>query len=324
MTENKRKKFIREAVILILCLLLTSCKGIELENKTEQVEEYTKAQAMILIANERNRYENAYSGDLWSISSGDGDTTFDRLVIQNVKDFMETVKLLCMLAEERGVTASSSERELIRQMTDAYANGLSDGDYAYMGCTREDIQKVYTDYFTACKMAELLSESDIDISDSEVKVIRIMQIGTEDVKKAKAILKRLKIDGANFASMASRYTELPEIELSLSKSDGKSLIERTAFSLEEGQISNILCVDGMYYILRCTNGYDEAATRDRKKGIMTAVDSLHFYQVIEPYRNEHNIAFFDRFWSELSFTEPDGSEAENFFDIYNEFIKGGL
>lgn len=321
MKRKTWKKFIPVLLLSLLLPLCSACRGIELENKTEQVEEYTKEQAMILLANERNRYENAYSEEIWKISAGEDGTTFDKLVIQNVKDFMEKMKLLCMLAEERGITVTSSERELVRQMTDSFMDGLSAADLSYIGCSREDVQKMYTDYFTACKVAGTLSSSDMDISDSEVKVIKIMQIVTEDVKKAKAILKRIKIDGANFNSMASRYTESADIELTLYKGMNNDLIERTAFSLEEGQVSNILCKDNLYYIIRCTDGYDEEATLQRKAGIKTAVDSLYFYQVIEPYENLHNIVFFDSFWRDLEFSEDGGSSVENFYDIYYKYAQ---
>ena len=100
---KKLKFFFWLPVILLAALFLSSCKGLELENKTEQIEEYTRVQAMIIIANERNRYENAYSSEVWKITVDDNDSSFDKLMIQNVKQYLEKIKLLCMLAEERGV-----------------------------------------------------------------------------------------------------------------------------------------------------------------------------------------------------------------------------
>ena len=322
-----KKNVIKKSILLLIASMLaflSSCKGIELENKTEQVEEYTRAQAMIIISNERSRYEKAYSDEIWKISAGDDETTFDLLVIKNVKDYLEKIKLLCMMAEENGVSLTSTERESVKQMTDAYMQGLSSADLSYTGAKREDVLKMYTDFYTAVKMAEYVSVSDTDLSDSEVKVIRIMQIVTDDVKKAKAILKRVKIDEASFSSMASRFTESPEIELTLYKSDSPGLIERTAFSLEEGQISNILCVDGLYYIIRCTNGYDMEATLKRKEGLLTALRSLNFYKELEPYGERHNIVFFEHFWNELSFREPAGNTSDNFFDIFEAYRQEDL
>lgn len=312
------------AVLLLMSVslgLLTACKGIELENKTEQVEEYTREQAMILIANERNRYKNAYSGEIFGITDPETGTSFDKLLVANVKTYLENIKLLCMMAQEKGISVTSSERDQIRQMTDAYVESLTADDISFIGCNREDVQKMYTDYYTACKMAqELVGDSQTDISDSEVKVIRVMQIGTADLKKAKAILKKVKIDGSDFNSMASRYSELGQIEVEMKKGSEDDLLEQTAFSLEEGEISNILCKGEMYYIIKCINGYDREATQKRKNGLETALNSLSFQEALSPYKKEHNIEFFDSFWNDADITKNPGSEADGFFDIYKKYV----
>lgn len=319
--SNNLRKIKCAAVLTAAVFILPSCKGLELENKTEQVEEYTKEQAMVIISNERNRYENAYSEDIWKISVDDEGTGFDKLTIQNVKSYLEEIKLLCMLADERGISITSTERDIVRQMTDEYMAGLDEGDLEYIGCTREDVQKMYTDIFQAEKLINSITGTvDSEISDSEAKVISIQQIVTADEKKAKAILKRIKIDGENFNSMASRYTEDEEIDLKLMRSDNdEDLITRTAFSLEENEVSNILFKDGLYYIIKCTDGYAEEDTLLRKARLEEAMNNKAVMDIIGPYRNEHNIQFVERFWNNMDFSEPDGSEADDFFDIYNEY-----
>lgn len=320
--KTKRQKLNRILLFLLAvmsALFMSACRGLELENKTEQVEEYTKPQVMILIANERNRYENIYTDAIWQIRVGDEETGFDALSIQNVKQYMERLKLLNMLAGERGITVTSTEKDQIRQLTDAYMNGLTDADLAYMGCDRSDVQKLYTDLFTAHKLVNSITETvDSDISDSEAKVIRIQQIGTTDLKKAKAILKRIKIDGVNFNSLASRYTEAETIERTILKNSGEDLLERTAFALEEGQVSNILAIGEMYYIIKCTDGYAEAETLERKNRLENAMNNKAVRRIVEPYAKEHNIQFVERFWNEIDFSNETGSTVENFFDLYEK------
>lgn len=325
LNSGLQRSVLRRAAVMLATfscvMVLSSCKGMELENKTEIVEEYTEAQAMILIANERNRYENAYSDVIWSIPVGDEAAGFDRLTVQNVKQFMEELKLLGMLAEERGITANSTEKELIRRISDEYINGLTEGDIAYIGCDRSDVQTVYTDYYIAEKLIKSITGAiDSEISDSEVKVIKIQQIGTSDLKKAKAILKRIKIDGESFNSMAGRYTETDTIDRTLKRGESDDLIERTAFSLEEGQTSNILAVGDMYYIINCVDGYAESETLERKELLQKAMNTVAVREVIEPYRNEHNIRFVERFWNDIDFSEPTESKADHFFDLYDDMM----
>lgn len=307
------------ALELTTVITLSGCKGMELENKTEMVEEYTEPQAMILIANERNRYESIYSDKIWAVKVGDEESGFDKLTVQNVKDFMEELELLNLLAADRGISVNSSERDLIRRITDEYMNGLTEADLAYMGCSREDVQTLYTDYYIAEKLINsITSNVDTEISDSEVKVIRIAMIGTSDLKKAKAILKRIKIDGESFSAMASRYNELDENEMTLMRSEKPDLIEKTAFSLEEGHTSNILAVGDMYYIINCVDGYDDQATSERKDRLSKAINTKAVREILEPYRREHLIQFMNKFWNEIDFSEPSGSTADNFFDVYNK------
>lgn len=303
---------------LLSAFSLCSCKGLELENKTEQVEGYTQPQAMVLIANARNRYENVYGATVWDIGVGDDGTGFDKLVVQNVRQYLEKVKLLCMLAEEKGITVSSSERDVVRQMTDKFMLSLSEADLKYMGCDRDDVQTVYNDIFLAGKLiGEITASVNSEISDSEAKVIKIQQIVTADEKKAKAILKRVKIDGVNFNSMAARYSESDVIDRIMLKTAHEDLIERTAFSLEENQVSNILYKDGLYYIIMCTDGYAREETLKRKERLEQAINSKAVSDVLDPYENEHNIRFMERFWNEIDFEEPNDSTADCFFDIYN-------
>lgn len=320
--SKTRRIFFLFLGFLFLIIFLTACHGIELENKTEQVSGYTRSQAMILIANERNRYENRYTDAIWDIKVGDDGTGFDKLIVSNVREYMENLMELNMLAEEEGITVTSAERDRLRYVIDEYMNGLSDGDLAYMGCSRDDVQEVYTDYFTACKLVEsIVSEVDSDISDSEAKVIKIQEIGTTDEKKALAILKRVKIDGENFSSMASRYSELSTIERTLLKSpdEDEDLLERTAFSLEEGDVSNILKIDDMYYIIKVEDGYAKEETSQRKDMLKRAMNNKAVEEVLTPYQEEHKIQFTERFWSEISFSDDNDSTVENFFDVYDEY-----
>lgn len=321
-STGKNKIRLIMLMLLLAAFLLSSCKGLELENKTEQVEEYTQPQAMIVIANERNRYENAYSPEIWQITVGDDGSCFDKLMIQNVKQYLEKIKLLCMLADERGIAINSAEKDQVRQMTDEYMAKLSEGDISYIGCERADVQKLYTDLFTADKLIKSITSGvDSELSDSEAKVIKIEQIAVSDEKKAKAILKRVKIDGANFSSMASRYSESDTIERSLLKDDSSDdLIMSTAFSLSDGQVSNIICSEGMYYIIKCTDGYAEEETKERKDRLEKAMNSRAVADVLEPYQNEHKIQFMDRFWNDLDFENENSSTVESFFDIFNKYL----
>ncbi|HIU87916.1 MAG TPA: peptidyl-prolyl cis-trans isomerase [Candidatus Avilachnospira avistercoris] len=311
------------AMLLVSSLSMSACRGIELKNKTEEVEGYTESQAMIVLTNEMNRYRKAYTDDILKVEAGDSGESFEELLIDNVKAFLEQVKLLCMLAEERGISVTSQERDSIRALSELYYSSLTPEDKDYIGCSLEDVQRVYEDYFLADKLInELTKNAGSEISDSEAKVIEIQQIALSDEKKALAVLKLLKIDGLDFATLASRYNEAEETALSLRRDTIGGLYEDTAFSLDEGEISNIIKTGDLYYILKCTNGYDEKATQERKRLIENAIDTSAFSEVYEGYKEEHNIRFGERFWNDISLGEGSASTADNFFRLYDEAFPG--
>ena len=322
-TRGSRCSFVLRPIfflVLLSCLvLLSGCRGMELENKTEQVAGYTKAQAMIVLANERNRYQNIYTPEIWDARLGDSDEPFSKYMVQNVKQFLEQVKTLNLLAAERGITATSRERDAVRTLSEQFYSGLSEADRAYVGCSLEDVQNLYMDYFIADKTAASLTAGAADeLSDSEVKIIHVQQIVTASEKKATAFLKMVKIDGDDFSLMARRYSESDEVERELSRGSTENLYEKTAFSLEEGQISNIVEMDGLYYIIKCTDGYDEEATLLRKESLQTALLDRQFLSVYEPYRKEHTVKFTENFWNRIDFSEGTDCRYTNFFDLYRE------
>ncbi len=305
-------------ILSLVSLFAVSCRGIELENKTMEVEGYTEPQAMIIVANERNRYQNVYTDAIWNIEV-DGDVTFDKYLISSVKSFMEQIKLINMMAEERGVTVTSKERDKIRQLSERYMEGLTEADRAYIGADTDDVNKVYTDYFLANKMAELLTSSaDSEISDSEAKIIHVQQIVTASEKKAMALLKMIKIDGDDFETMARRYSEDETIDRELMRDREDDIYEKTAFSLDEGEISNIVEMDGKYYIIKCTDGYDEQATLERKDKLRKAILNKAFQETYSSFKAENNIRFGERFWNKIDFSEGKDSHVMNFFDLYDE------
>ena len=307
------------AILLVSSFSMSACRGIPLENKTEQIEGYTESQAMIVLVNERNRYKSAFTEDILSLTVDEEGQSFEEKLTENVKTFLEQVKLLCMLADERGIIVNSQERDSIRALSESYYGMLSKEDLELIGCDMEDIQLLYEDYFQADKLIRTLTAgANSDISDSEAKVIEVQQIATASLKKALAILKLCKIDGSDFATMASRYSEADEITLRLERGTIGGLYEDTAFSLDEGEISNIIETGGMYYIFKCTNGYDEEATRQRKERLEAAINTEAFSGVYQSYKDEHNVRFAEDFWEDVDLFSGMDSTVDNFFELYDE------
>ena len=61
-------RFFKNIILIVVVLSLFSCKGIEFENqKIAKAEEFSRAESMIFVAEEKNRYENKFGNALWNL-----------------------------------------------------------------------------------------------------------------------------------------------------------------------------------------------------------------------------------------------------------------
>ena len=321
------KRLFKKTVLLLSCVLIAcsfiSCKGIEITGKTEDVDGYTEAQAMIVIGSERNRFQNQLGVEIWDLPvENQQESTYGPYFVAKMKEFLQDIKTLNLLAAEKGIIATSTDMEKIRTVANDFYDGLSAEDMAFMGdCMLDDVVSIYTEYFVACKTAEyLISDVDSEVSDADAKIIRVQEIVVSDELLAEQLLQQVHVSGANFSYYARQNSEDPNIEKTLAKSEKEDAIYQAAFALEEGQISDIIEQDGKYYILKCIDAYDEAATLERKKKLEETIRSNALLKQYTAYADEHIVRFREPFWKEIDLTAHPESDADNFFSLFDANI----
>lgn len=311
-------------LFLLLSLSLSACKGIAISGKTENIPGYTKEQAMMVLGSERNRYQNILGTEIWNLPiTGQIEKTYGAYFIDKTKEFLQDIRTLNLLAEEKGIQADSTEMEEIRKAANKFYQALTEEDRAFFGnCTEKDVVDMYTAYFTAEKTSNaLLSSSETELSDAESRVISIEQIALSSEDSAKELLEKVKTPGANFSYYARQYSEDPEIQKQLSIGEKEDKIYETAFSLEKDEISDIISENGKFYIIKCVNPYDEEATRDRKERLEKSIRILKFNESYLAYQKEHIVRFRESFWKEIDLHAHENSTADFFFSVYQEYVK---
>ena len=250
------------------------------------------------------------------------ESTYGPYFVAKMKEFLQDIKTLNLLATEKGIIATSTDMEKIRTVAHDFYDGLSAEDMAFMGdCTLDDVISIYTEYFVACKTSEyLISDVDSEVSDADAKIIRVQEIVVSDELLAEQLLQQVNVPGANFSYYARQNSEDPNIEKTLAKSEKEDAIYQAAFALEEGQISDIIEQDGKYYILKCIDAYDEAATLERKKKLEETIRSNALLKQYTAYADEHIVRFREPFWKEIDLTAHPESDADNFFSLFDENI----
>ena len=319
---NFWKKWKRTAVLLTAAaLFLCGCKGIPLISEAKDSKGYTKAQMMIIAATERNRYESVYTDKIWDVKMDEEGTDFKTYLLEQVQTFLEEMKTVTMMAEERGIHLDGAEREKAGKLAEDYYKRLSQEDIDYMGISQEDVAFMYEEYCLANKMVtETTKDMDLEVSDSEAKVIGLQQIEVWTEETANLVWQKTQEEGADFTEIAAEYSLNPDLERKLGRGEDNKALEDAAFALTEGEISPVVEVGPAYYIVKCIDEYDMDATQERKKVLEIQKKDQVFRQIYNEYAEKNPVDFGNNLWENVDFSGGDGCTAENFFQLYHEYF----
>ncbi|WP_024293979.1 peptidylprolyl isomerase [Lacrimispora indolis] len=301
--------------------LLSGCKAdIPLVSETSTTKAYTLPQSMMILATERNQYQRIYTSQIWGVDLPDGQT-FETYLVDQVKEFLQEMKMMNLLARNKGVTLTSAEKEEVRKASEEYFDSLTADDISYMGATEEDVRTMYEEYYLSNKVVdELTKDMNLEISDSEAKVIVVEQIVLSDGTEAGDVLLKAGAEGADFSALAREYSEDGTIERQVGRGENPGPYEDAAFSLSAGQISQVVENKGKYYIIRCVNDYDEDATQERKSGLYRKRKKEVFDQIYSQFKNENPVTFSSEIWKDVKFSKDDRTTTTNFFEIYKKYF----
>lgn len=288
------------------------------EEEESQPAAYTRAQMMVIAITERNRYEQIYTDKIWDAVMESGDT-FEQYLLDQVRAFLENMKTMTLLARDRGITVSSGEADRVRRVARNYYSSLSRSEIEYLGISEADVVTLYEDYHMACKVVGALTEGlDLEVSDSEAKVITVKVVETGDRVKAETVWGRMAEEESDFSAVARDVTGASPEERKLWRGQMPEVLETAAFGLAAGEISPVVESDGMYYVIQCVNDYEMDATRERKTQIYKERKNWAFQQIYEQFVIDNKVSITDEEWSEITFEGGEAAEASSFFELYHE------
>ena len=214
------------------------------------------------------------------------------------------------MAKEKGIVLTGRENDLVKEAAERYA--------AESGTESAPAETLFADYWLAEKLVEQLTGSmNLEVSDSEAKVITVMQMEFSDLDAADAAYAKLSVDGAAFSTVAREYGETEVLERHIYRGMMGKNYEELVFSLEEGGLSEVFYDGGTYYIVKCINDYDEEATKVRKGEMMRQKKNEAFFAAYGIYKDGIQLAQDEEMWNALSITGVPASQAD-FFKIYQE------
>lgn len=350
--RKMHKKYILCLVAVIWLCALTGCSDSDrlptqivltsdfLENEVFRMEGMPcmKSEILIYLANSENKYSNVFGDTIWDTSISD--TTLKERYKDTILARIAQIKVMNLLADEREIELTQEEEGKIIAAANEYFSSLSQGERLYFGCDLEMIQSMYREFLRAERVYELITKDvNPEISDDEARTITVQTIliktyandstgakaeFNDDLKadaynRAVALKQRLD-QGEAFEVLAADYNEDTNSEYSFGRGVMPEEFERVAFSLEAGQVSDIVQTEYGYHILKCVSTFDPDQTQANKATIVEQKRQQAFDTVYNEFVQNLTSNLNQPLWDSIEYDTKAGVTTTSFFDVFDSYF----
>lgn len=274
-------------------------------------------EADILLADARTEYENVFGSNVWT-QSMEGVNT-DDYVKDQVRSKLIRIKCMNLMAKEKGVVLSRTQKDAVSSAADVYYNGLTEEQIQQLGVSKEQIEKMFTEFAVADTLYEdITSQIDTEVSSDDARVITIQYISCE--KEADILAAKERLDnGESFYTVAKDYGGEEESESELKRGQMEKEFETAAFELKTGETSKVVAAGDRYYIIKCTSDNEKSKTEANKLALMDDKKLEYFNSVFEKYEASKYIEMNKKVWSSKK-TGNAQRLSVSFEDIFNDYF----
>ena len=182
------------------------------------------------------------------------------------------------------------------------------------------MQDIYEKYALADKLyRSLVQDVNEEVSDDEARIMEIRQIYTSSEEQARKAVDELEKE-TEFSTVAANYNEADEISLTLQRGVLPEEAEAVAFSMENGEISQLIETDQGYYIFCCDNKFDEEQTQIHKKDIVEQRKQAALHAVYDPFLDTVSSKLNESVWKRISIREMEQFSFTDFYVIYEKYL----
>ena len=274
-------------------------------------------EARVYLANYRNLYGQLMGADLWN--AGFDTKRIETELLDAVLDHLATVYVMNVYAA--GIEAELGEEELavIGEAADEYYGSLNETELTYMGVSRDDIYEMYKRYALAEKVYyDLMNTVDEEVSEDEARVMDAYVLYLTDLDKAAELAPEIAASGEEFENYVNTYSEGNKNVISFSRGTYPPEIETVVFSLDKGQISELLTADDGYYFFQCVSVYNEELSEENKANVIAERKKALFDQIIKQQQETYYSTLNEEEWDKLYIPTDEGITTETFFQVLDD------
>ena len=226
-----------------------------------------------------------------------------------------------LLADERGIQLTGQEKEQLRQLSSEFYQSLTEADRACTGAGEEDVYVMYEACHRANRLVDEVTKNvDLEISDSEARVMKVQELCLESEESAREAFEQLSEEGTDFASAARAIRKEGYTEQPVGRGERSAAYEDAVFSLEDGQLSQPFADGDGWYLVKCVDSYDEDATLERKERLALQRKNQAFQRIYSAFAQEHPVEIQGSIWETVDLTEMGQSATTDFFERYQEYM----
>ena len=274
----------------------------------------------LLLMNNMNLHGESYGIDLLQNEDLKVQKKFEQYVKKISMDEITRVYSMVALANAQGVTLTDEQKELAQWAGEDCFQSLTDEEVAYLNISQENVQDIYEKYALADKLYQsLVQDVNEEVSDDEARVMEIRQIYTTNEEQARKALADLEAE-TEFSTVAANYNEADEISLTLQRGMLPEEAETVVFSMEDGEISDLIETDQGYYIFCCDNKFDEEQTQIHKQDIVEQRKQEAFHSVYDPFVETIHSKLNESVWDDLSVREMEKYSFADFDVMYEKYL----
>ncbi len=336
------KKLVTIMLAAIMSLSLVACKNKDLNETVAAVNGHkiTLGEYEFMLKMNKASVESTIGGDSrWKEKDKNGETYIDKYKMIVLNQMINT-ELLAQNAEKEGIKLTNKEVQSSFNDLKTYINsdeemkesakklGITDDFLKEQARLSLLIQKSQDKFYKESKISdeEMKNYYDKHINEykkDEVEASHILIKTTDDnnkelpkkeqekaKKKAEKILKEVK-NGGDFAELAKKYSQDPGSAANggaLGSPFGKGVMvkefEEAAFSMNPGEISNLVKTDFGYHIIKVTDRIKDTTSFDSaKEGIKEELLKDKYAKQIEALQKQAKIEKDDKVIDSAEFLE---------------------
>lgn len=298
----------------------------------------SKSEVMVYLTNTQNQYENIFGAQIWEQDFGG--VTLEESVKETVLARIARIKAMTLLAKQQEVALDEDEIQLANEAAKDYFHSLNDREVELLDVSLDEISKMYQEYALANKVYNyIIRDINPEISDDEARTITVEHIlfktyTTDDEGKRIAVSDQAKEeaydlacqvrsrieDGEDFVSLMELYNEDNVNTYSIRHGEMDPVFEETAFSLESGEISDIVETSSGYEIIRCVSTFDREQTDLNKIKIVEERREEVFEEQYEEFISTLTKQLNEPLWEEITLIHDEDVTTSDFFTVYGRYF----